>query len=436
MNLEIFRSYDIRGVYPSEINEDIVYKIGRAFVVFLKKINKAKTVVIGRDIRTSSVKLFKALAKGITDQGADVIDLGECSTPMVYYASGTLKTDGAVMITASHNPPEYNGLKFCREDVIPVSYDTGLNKMQESVKNNNFEEAGKGKITEKDIHEQYKEFLLKDVSVLDVKAVVDTANGIAVKEAEILKDVCNVIPLFWELDGTQPNHEANPLKTETLKALQEKVIKEKADLGIAYDGDGDRAAFIDEKGETIPSDLITGLLSKDYKGKKILYDIRSSKSVPEEIRKNGNTPIRCRVGHSYIKQQMRDENAVFAGELSGHYYYKETFTAESSTTTAIKIMELIKDKTLSEVIRPLRKYFHSEEINSEVEDKDAKIEEIKEKYSDGKQDFLDGITVEYDDWWFNVRKSGTEQKLRLVAEANTKEKMEEKVKEVLSVIRR
>jgi phosphomannomutase len=430
----IFKSYDIRGTYPDEVNDEIAYKIGRAVV----SLTKAKTVVVGNDMRVSSPKIFEALSRGITTQGADVIDIGMCTTPMVYFASGKYGYDSAVMITASHNPPEYNGFKLCRRDAVPISYETGINEIEKLVSKDQLVDSNvKGKVMKKEIFDEYKSFILAGKEKLGYKVVVDTANAMGVLEEDILKGVCDIVALYPELDGSCPNHEANPLKPENMVELQKSVVEEKADLGIAYDGDADRVMFVDEKGEILRADLVTALIAGLYKNETILFDVRSSWAVEEEILKNSNRAVRCRVGHALIKKQMRDEKAIFAGELSGHYYFRDTFYAESSTKAAIMVMEMMKNsgKKLSELIKPLNRFYATGEINSEVKDKDAKIEEIGQLYKDGNISRLDGISVEYDDWWFNVRKSNTEPLLRLNLEAKTEKMMEEKRDEVLKVIR-
>lgn len=443
MNPKIFKAYDIRGIYPADINEDIAYKIGRATAQFLK----AKKIAVGRDIRESSPVLFGALAKGITDQGADVYDIGLATTPMVYFTSGRLDVDGAISLTASHNPAEWNGMKICRAEAVPVGENSGLFEIRDLIVAGNFPEAGKkGKIIPKEeIKNDYIDYFSSFASLGDKKfrVVIDFANAMGILEWEIFKkfpDNLEIITLFENFDGKFPNHEANPLKTETLKNLQEKVRENNADLGIAYDGDADRVGFIDENGEIIPMDLITALIAKmileKNPGAKIFYDLRSSKAVKEFIEENGGVALECPVGHANIKKIMRDESGAFAGELSGHYYFKESYMAEASTLAAIMLLNLMAETggKISELVKNVKRYFHSGEINSEVTDKDEVIKKLKEKYSDGKISELDGVKIEYPDWWFNVRPSNTEPVLRLNLEANTKEMMEEKRDEVLKII--
>ncbi len=436
---EIFKAYDVRGIYPSELNEEIAYKIGRAFVTFLK----TKEVVVGRDGRLSSPKLFEALAKGINDQGANVINIGLASTPMLYF--GAAKSKASIMVTASHNPKEYNGFKFCRENVIPISGDTGIQDIKQLVEKNEFEEAEKGTITKKDIMQDYIKHNLKFVKTdKPFKIVVDSGNGMgSFTFPKIFKKLpFTFIPLYCEMDFNFPNHEPNPLKYETLKDLQKKVVEEKADLGIALDGDGDRCGVIDEKGNIITADLITALVGKEmlkiHPGSTIMYNLICSKVVPEVIEAEGGKPSICRVGHSFIKKQMRDEDAVFTGELSGHFYYKDNFFTESSFITTAKLLNLMahENKPLSELVEPLKKYFKTEEINSDVADQEAKMKELEEHYKDADKILhLDGVSVYYKDWWFNIRPSHTEPLLRLNLEANTKKLMEQKRDEVLKIIR-
>jgi len=444
INLKIFKAYDIRGIYPADINEDVVYKIGRAIVQYLG----AKKIAVGRDIRESSLALFGALAKGITEQGADVYDIGLASTPMVYFASGKLDIDGAISLTASHNPAEWNGMKICRAEAVPIGENSGLFEIRDLVMAGNFPEAGKkGKIIPKEeIKNDYIDYFSSFANLGDkkFKVVIDFANAMGILDLDIYKkfpDNIELVTLYDNFDGKFPNHEANPLKTETLKDLQEKVRENNADLGIAYDGDADRVGFIDENGEIIPMDLITALIAKmileKNPGAKIFYDLRSSKSVREFIEENGGVALECPVGHANIKKIMRDEGGAFAGELSGHYYFKENYMAEASTLAAIMLLNLMAEtgEKISELVKDVKRYFHSGEINSEVADKDEVINKLKEKYSDGKISELDGVKIEFPDWWLNVRPSNTEPVLRLNLEANTEELMKEKVNEALKIIR-
>ncbi len=436
----IFKAYDIRGVYKTELDEATAEKIGRAFVDFIG----AKKVVVGRDMRPHSVPLFKALAKGMTEQGADVIDIGLCSTPMSYHANGKLGADGSIMITASHNTAEWNGFKLCRKEAIPISGSTGIGDIEAMVKAGSFKKASRtGSVSSYDISKEYGSFLKSHAKMgKKLKIVVDYANAMGSYEIAGIEDLFEIIPLYKELDGTFPNHEANPLHTSTLDALRAKVKETGAAFGAGFDGDADRCGFIDDKGEIIPMDLFTALIAQDILSEgsgtaTILYDLRSSWSVKECIKENGGRPIMSRVGHAFIKAQMREYGAVFAGELSGHYYFKENFVAESQGLALLKLANLVckSGRKVSELVAPLRRYCQSGEINSKVADVAPVLEKIKSKYADGHMFELDGISVEYSDWWFNVRASNTEPLIRLNVEAKDQATMEAKRDSLLKLIR-
>jgi len=446
INPEIFKAYDIRGTFPDQVNTEVFYLIGRALV----KQTKAKKVVVGHDMRNSSKELEGALIKGITEQEAEAIKIGLSSTPMLYYAAWKLKSDAAAIITASHNPAEYNGLKMCFQGTEPIGEGSGMEEIKQLVLENNFlETEKKGKIKEKNIRQDYSDYVFQfiDLSVNNKKKVVfDFGNGMGIAEKLILEKMKKVgliepIYLYDEYDGNFPHHEANPLKTETLADLQEKVLATGADLGVAFDGDADRVGFVDEKGQIIPMDYPIAFLAEEVleknPGSLILIDLRSSNAVSEYIQNLGGKTHNCRVGHSLIKKQMREEGAIFAGELSGHYFFSENHKAEMAMLAVIKIINLLnqKKKTLSELTTVLKKYFHSGEINSEVKDKQAVFSLLKEKYKTGKLNELDGVRIDFEDWWFNVRASNTEPKIRLNLEAKTKELMEEKTVEILKIIR-
>lgn len=434
----IFKAYDIRGIYPTEINADVAEAIGRAYIEF----TGAKKVAVGRDMRPHSLPLFEGLSRGMLAQGADVIDLGLVSTPMSYFANGTLKVDGSVMITASHNPGEWNGFKLCLANAVPISGATGIMEIQKIAEAKSWRKVDQpGTLSTYDIAPEYGKFL-RSFAQMDrkLKVVVDYANAMGLYEIAGITDLYDIVPLYDTLDGTFPNHEANPLHIETLDAIRAKVREVGADFGAAFDGDADRCGFIDDQGEVIPMDLFTALIAQDILSRgpaTILYDLRSSRAVPECIEANGGKAIRSRVGHAFIKAQMRENDAVFAGELSGHYYFKQNFTAESQGLAMIMLSNLIckKNKPVHELVQPLRKYFSSGEINSKVADVKPILERIKTKYSDGHMFELDGISVEYSNWWFNVRSSNTEPLLRLIVEAKDKETMEEKRDELLKIIR-
>lgn len=439
--MSIFKAYDIRGIYPHAIDEDIVYKIGRAYVLKFKP----KKVTVGRDMRISSPKLFEALKKGIIDQGCDVVDIGLVSTPMMYFSVWNYGYDGGLMTSASHNPPEYNGVKMVKQDSIPIGGDTGIYEIEKMIKSLPELPRLKGKMEALDVLNDYVENSLKHKSseLNKFKVVIDTANAMGGPVCtEFFKKLnITVIHLFKELDGNFPNHEANPLKEENNKMLQEAVVKNNADIGIAFDGDADRVAFIDEKGITIPSDMIIALIAisllNEEKGSKILYDVRCSKVVGEVIEKHGGIAGRSPVGHSLVKALMRKQNVKFAGELSSHFYLKDEHYSEAPFFVILKVLELMtkRNKKLSELVKPLLKYFQSGEINSKVQDKEGKMKELANRFSDAKVNWMDGVTVEFPDWWFNVRPSNTEPYLRLNLEANIKELMEEKRDLVLDIIK-
>ncbi|MFA6159655.1 MAG: phosphomannomutase/phosphoglucomutase [Parcubacteria group bacterium] len=444
INPKIFKAYDIRGLYPEEINGETAYNIGRALVAF----TKAKKIAVGRDMRVSSPEMEEALVMGITDQGADVVKIGLASTPMTYFSSWKLAVDVAVIITASHNPAQYNGMKFCFQGAVPIGEGSGMEEIKElAVKGEFIEAENKGKVSENfEIGNQYIDYVAgffnKDFA--KKKIVVDFGNGMGAVEKGVFEkfpENLEVDYLFEELDGNFPNHEANPLKVETLEVLQKTVLEKNADLGISYDGDADRVGFVDEKGEAVPMDYLIALLAKEVLKKNpgglVLMDLRSSNAVKEVIEEAGGKVNRCRVGHSLIKKQMRAEGAIFAGELSGHYFFEANSKAEMATLAVLMLLNLMNEtgQKMSELVHDLKRYFHSGEINSEVEDKEAVMNKLKEKYSIGKLDTLDGIRIDFPDWWFSVRASNTEPVLRLNLEAKTKELMEEKREEVLGMIR-
>lgn len=439
----IFKAYDIRGIYPSEINEDAVYHIGRAVATYLKP----KRIAIGRDVRESSPSLFESFAHGVMDSGVDVLDLGIITTPMVYFAAGRLDVDAAISLTASHNPPEYNGLKIALRGAVPVGETTGLMEIRDLALQAEWEPiTTRGILTTEDIKPAYYGYFASFADFKDkhFTLVIDTANSMGVFELPIYeqwKENLTIVNLYNDLDHPFQCHEANPLKTETLDELRAKVKEVHADFGIAYDGDADRIGFVDEKGELVPMDITPALIAKPIleqkPGATILYDLRSSRAIKEIVEESGGRALECRVGHAYIKKQMLEEGAVFGGELSGHYYFEENSNAEASTLAAFLILNLMAKtgKKASELVEEVMRYFHSGEINSEVHDKDAVLALLKAKYADGKQHELDGLKVEYPDWWFNVRPSNTEPLLRLNLEATTKELMEEKKAELLALIR-
>ncbi|MEI6970648.1 MAG: phosphomannomutase/phosphoglucomutase [bacterium] len=436
----IFKAYDIRGIYGENLTEDDAFRIGRAFCTFLK----CRNVVIGQDMRVHSQVLFDALARGCMTQGANVIRLGLCSTPMSYYANGHLKADASIMITASHNTREWNGFKLCREKAIPISGATGIADIERIVKSGEFaaEPAGKGVLSSYDIGPEYSAHVRSFATLSrPVRVAADFANAMGIMEAKSLEGVLELDTLFDTLDGSLPNHEANPLKTETLDTLRKKVAAGRYDFGVAFDGDADRAGFVDEKGAIIPMDIITALIAQSVLKKEkgvILYDLRSSWAVKEIVGESGGIPMMCRVGHAFIKQQMREAKAVFAGELSGHYYFRDNFYTESSAMATLAVANVLaaSDKPLSELVRPIRRYVASGEINSEVQNAGGIIATLRSKYGSGRIIELDGLSIEFDDWWFNVRTSNTEPLMRLNLEAKTQRLMESRRDEILQIIRK
>ena len=437
--MSAFKAYDIRGIYGDELTEDTAYAIGRAYATFLKP----KKVIVGYDMRPHSLPLTSALCKGLVVQGVDVIDIGMCSTPMVNFANGSLKADGSVMVTASHNPGEYNGFKLCRENAIPISGDTGIQDIEAMIEEDGYAPPAEqeGSISKLDIFSDYQKHVLEIADLpRPIHIAIDYANAMGICEAKVFEDIISSDGLFDEYDGTFPNHEANPLNLGTFDALQHKMKSGEYDFGIAFDGDADRVGFTDEDGRIVSMDLITGLIAKAIlqteKGN-VFYDLRSSWATKEVIAENGGTPMMSRVGHSFIKQQMRDQDALFAGELSGHYYFRENFYAESTALAVLYIANRVSQsgKKLSELVEPLRRYVASGEINNRVEDSAAVFEQLKATYADGHQFNLDGLSVEYPDWWFNVRCSNTEPWIRLNLEAKTADEMLHRRDEVLAVIR-
>jgi phosphomannomutase len=434
----IFKAYDIRGVYGDTLTEPIAESIGRAFATF----TGAKRIVVGQDMRPHSEPLFKALASGLTRQGVEVIHVGLCSTPMCYFACGSLKADASIMITASHNPGEWNGFKLTREDAIPISGATGIREIETLHNTGAYApDTAPGRVVEHAIGDAYRAHVAARCEIRrPLRIAADMANAMGAVEAEALDGLIEIDPLFATLDGSFPNHEANPLKADTLEALRDRVRGGAYDFGIAFDGDADRVGFVDEQGGIVPMDLAGALIATAVLAKEkgvILYDLRCSRAVREVIEENGGTPLMSRVGHAFIKQQMRDHDGIYCGEFSGHFYFRDNYYTESSAMAVLAVANIVaaSDAPLSEHIRPLRRYAQSGEINSTVEAPPAVLERIKAAYADGKQTFLDGISVDYPDWWFNVRASNTEPLVRLNVEAGTQAEMEARRDALLALIR-
>jgi phosphomannomutase len=444
VNPAIFKAYDIRGIYPTELNEEIAYLIGRAFVTFLG----AETVIVGRDMRTSGPVLFDAVTRGIMDQGADVVDIGMVSTDQYYFACTQLGFPG-MMVTASHNPKQYNGLKMVRRMPYLLSGDEGIQDLRRLVESEAFPTpTRRGQRREYDFKAQ---FVQKVLSLIDVEAIkplkviVDTGNGMV---GPILQEVYAHLPIqltgmYLDPDGTLPNHGLDPLMPENRAELQQRVKDEGADIGFAFDGDGDRFFAIDDRGEFISGDFLTAILGRylleKEPGAKIIYDVRASWAVPDEVRAAGGIPLIERVGHAFIKRRMANEDAIFAGEVSGHYYFKAFAFADSGIIPSLYLLEMLSKRgvKMSELLSRLEsRYFISGEINSRVSDVAAKLNEIAERYSDGKIERIDGISVSYDTWHFNVRGSNTEPLIRLNLESiASRAEMEARRDEVLAIIR-
>jgi phosphomannomutase len=416
----IFKAYDIRGIYGEQLNEDIAYKIGRAFAMYI-----GSKIVVAKDNRLSSDSLFEALTRGITDQGSDVYNIGLSTSPMFYFAVSNLVCDGGVIITASHNPPQYNGFKMVRSDAMPLSGEDGINQIRQLVEENNFSSSKKGNIYPLDITDKYINSF--EIKKYNLKVVVDTANSVSGLIVNRMFSGVSLFHLFSELDGSFPNHEPNPLEEENINELKKKVLEYGADVGIAFDGDGDRVFFVDEKGELISSDLVIALIAKLI-DKKVLYDLRCSNIIKETARDS----VMWRVGHSFIKKKMKDEDIFFGGEYSGHYYLKQGSSYyESPYFVIYKLFEAMENKKLSELIAPFKKYYHSGELNFEVKDKQSVIEKVEKNYSYGKITKIDGVRIDFDDWWFLLRGSNTEPILRLIVEAKSKELLDSKIKEIV-----
>ncbi len=442
---QIFKAYDVRGVFPDEIDGSVADRIGFAFARYVE----ADRIALGRDMRTSSPSLAAAFSTGATRGGIDVVDLGEVSTDALYFAAGSLNVPAA-MFTASHNPARYNGIKLCRAGAAPIGAESGLQDIRalaEAADPHGEDGSEHGLITSRDILAAYAEHCreLIDTSVLEpLKVAVDAGNGMAGKTVPLVFGPLpvEIVPLYFELDGTFPNHPANPIEDKNVADLRAAVTANRCDLGIAFDGDADRMFLVDEKAQLVAGSLTTALVAqrvlKKNPGATIIYNLICSWTVPEVVKENGGRPLRTRVGHSFIKAVMAETGAVFGGEHSGHYYFKDNFRADSGMIAALFVLEALSEagKPLSELLEPFRRYAASGEINSQVSDQPGKLEELAKAYEDGRQDHTDGLTVEYEDWWFNCRPSNTEPLLRLNLEASSRPQMEDKRDEVLTVIRR
>jgi phosphomannomutase len=448
---KIFKAYDVRAVYPSPLNEDAAWKVGHATAQFLKRsrqnasdrVKLENTIVVGRDMRPHSPTLSRALIDGISSVGMDVIDVGMIDTSFMYFAINHVDAVGGIQTTASHNPVQYNGFKISGPKAKPIGAATGLDDIKRIA--TSLRGVGQtglaGKLAQQDLWASYRKHVLQFLDLKrPIKVVIDASNGMAGKMVPMVFDgVPNlqIIPLLFEITGAF-SHDPNPLVEANLKDLQRQVQHEKPDLGVCFDGDADRCMFTDEKGKTIGCDVITALLARDFlqmpqnKGSTIVYDLRSSHVVPDEVKAAGGTPKRDRVGHAFIKKTLAETKAVFGGELSGHFYFRDNFFADSGAIAFARVLSVLSAQTkpLSDLVAPLMRYTQTGEVNFQVEDKDGKIRELADAYKNGQVDYLDGITADMGDWWFNVRKSNTEPMLRLNLEAKTKSLMEQKLAEL------
>jgi phosphomannomutase len=442
----VFKAYDIRGIYPDEIDEEGAEAVGRAYVEQFEP----RRIAVGRDMRISSPGMQAAVMRGAVAAGADVLDLGLIGTEMLYFAVGSLGLDGGITVTASHNPKQYTGMKIVRRGALPVGGDSGLLDVRERALGGAaaVPVADAGHVEQYDVWPAYVERVLSFVdaaAVRPLRVVIDAANGMA---GAMLSPVLERLPVeavrcYFEPDGSFPNHEPNPLLPENREFIVRKTLEEHADLGVAFDGDGDRCFFVDDTGEFVPGDFATALLAQSVlekePGAKVIYDVRASWAVPEAIERAGGVPLVNRVGHAFIKHRMRKEDAAFGGEVSGHYYFRDFTQADTGVVPFLVMLELVskRGRPLSEILAPLReRYFITGELNTPVSDVALKLQELKERYaSEGRVSHLDGISVDADDWHFNVRPSNTEPLLRLNLEARSQELMERKRDEVLALIR-
>jgi phosphomannomutase len=441
----IFKAYDIRGLYPGELDAEVFRRIGRAFVDYLG----ARRIAVGRDCRLSSPELAAGFVAGARAQGAAVTDIGVASTDMLYYYVARHDLEGGAIVTASHNPKQWNGVKMVRRGALALSGDAGIREIREWVTAGRYADPApaRAELASAVVSDDYARHCLSFVDVSRIprlKIVLDTANGMgAVGVQAIFGQLpLETIRLFFDLDGSFPNHPADPLVEENRRDLVARVLQERADLGIAWDGDADRCFFVDDTGAYVPGDFVTAVLGEAFAarepGARIVYDVRASRAVPDYVRARGGVPLINRVGHAFIKKRMRDEGAVFGGEVSGHFYFRENWFADNGMIPALLVLERIgrEGKRLSQILAPLRERYHiSGEINSEVADVARALARVEERYQDARISKLDGISVDYDDWHFNVRPSNTEPLVRLNLEAATASEMERRRDEVLALVR-
>ena len=457
-NPGIFKAYDIRGLYGTDIDAATAELIGRAFARVIGDLEDKPTtdlrLGLGRDMRLTAPELASAYCQGMCAEGATVLDAGEVGTEMLYYLVGSRDLDGGLMCTASHNPKRYTGAKLVRRGAVALSGDAGIGELRARIEAGFDDSNGGGSVEHVPLYDEFQEAALKFIepdAVKPIRVVVDGGNGMAgPMVGPLLRRLgLDLVETYWEPDGRFPDHEPNPLLPENREFIMREVLRQEADLGIAWDGDADRCFFIDDRGSFVDGDFLTALLAESMLGKKksglptrpttILYDVRASRAVADVTERGGGRALMNRVGHAFFKTRMREEDATFGGEVSGHYYFRDFYCADSGTIPALLILELLsqRDARMSELLEPFRShYFISGEINSEVADQDAKMEELASRYQDGRQYRLDGISVEYDDWHFNVRPSNTEPLLRLCLESlRSYEDMERRRDEVLAVIR-
>jgi phosphomannomutase len=448
----IFKAYDVRGIYPEQIDNDVAYRIGRAFARVLARLQDRavadQRIAVGHDMRLHSPALAEAVTRGLVDEGSHVLDIGMVGTEMVYYAIGSRQLDGGVSVTASHNPKQWAGFKLLREGALALSGDSGIPDVKSEAESGDFSGgSGNGTVEQVDLYEDFQHYVLGFIEpevIRPMKVVLDGGNGMA---GPMIGPILDAFPLvqdrlYWEPNGEFPGHQPNPLLPENRKLIIDTVLEREAELGIAWDGDADRCFFIDDQGEFVPGDFLTALLAEAILAKEpgstILYDVRASRAVRDTVERAGGKALVNRVGHAFFKSRMRETGAAFGGEVSGHYYFRDFWCADSGVIPALLVLELlsVRKKTMAELLEPYRRsYFISGEINSTVEDQDAKMRELAEKYGDGEVSWLDGVSVDYDTWHFNVRPSNTEPLLRLNLEGSTKEEMEARTEEVLAQIR-
>ena len=441
----IFKAYDIRGIHPTQLHAEVARRVGRAFVHYLG----ARRIAVGRDVRVSSPELMGAFVEGARAQGSDVIDIGVVGTDILYYHVARHDLDGGAIVTASHNPREWNGIKMVGRGAVALSGDAGIREIRERILAGDYADAcpARGSVETVSILEEYAQHCLSFIDVGAVprlKVVLDAGNGMGAVGASAIfpRLPVETVRMYFEPDGTFPHHPPDPLVEENRREIMARVRAEGADLGIAWDGDADRCFFIDDTGAFVPGDFVTAILGEAFArrepGARIIYDVRASRAVPDRVRAAGGVPLVNRVGHAFIKKRMREETAVFGGEVSGHFYFRENWFADNGMIPALIMLERLgrERRRLSQILRPLRETYHiSGEINSGVQDVGRALARIEERYADGRIEKRDGISVDYDDWHFNVRPSNTEPLVRLNLEATSREAMERRRDEVLAVIR-